>query len=331
MLYIFAVGIFFSMGCNESDDSFSTIPSGLSSVWIINEGNYGTNNASITLLDTLFEDTTFSNATGSYLNGSAVHSAVFTDSTTWLMMTGSDKISILHRRTLKAMRTITGIKSPRNGVLYQNNVYVTSYFDSLVIAYNAADYTETNRYKLSHRPDEITALNGLLIVSNSRSPDGVLSKDSVISLIDITMSDVNAYVIGSPVVSVCANNPAGKVYIAYTGKSSSAGKIVEWDPLTKVITSEVVSGINPTFVRMHDSVLVYNTRSNSAIIRYDMKTDIKITLAGSYFVGAPLGEDILAADAQDFLRNGYLYWIRKDGTIRKRYPVGITPSSILQP
>ncbi|HNC49071.1 MAG TPA: hypothetical protein PLH27_08805, partial [bacterium] len=243
----------------------------------------------------------------------------------------SDKISILHRRTLKAMRTITGIKSPRNGVLYQNNVYVTSYFDSLVIAYNAADYTETNRYKLSHRPDEITALNGLLIVSNSRSPDGVLSKDSVISLIDITMSDVNAYVIGSPVVSVCANNPAGKVYIAYTGKSSSAGKIVEWDPLTKVITSEVVSGINPTFVRMHDSVLVYNTRSNSAIIRYDMKTDIKITLAGSYFVGAPLGEDILAADAQDFLRNGYLYWIRKDGTIRKRYPVGITPSSILQP
>ncbi|HNC50161.1 MAG TPA: hypothetical protein PLH27_14315, partial [bacterium] len=215
MFYTFLLwGFFFSVGCDENSDQTLVIPSGLSSVWIINEGNYGANNSSITLLDTLYDDTTFTQATGSYLEGNGVHSAVFTDSSAWLMMTGSNKISILHRRTLKSMHTISDIESPRNGVLYQNTMYITSYYDSLVIGYHATNYTEMHRYKLNHRPDEITAVNGFLVVSNSRSPDGEISKDTVISQIDIASSEVNEYVIGVLPVSVCVNPNANKVYIA---------------------------------------------------------------------------------------------------------------------
>lgn len=319
-------------GCDDAGVDDISWPSGHQAVFVICAGNYGTQNASLSVLDTLEYDTTFVDVfrpvNGRKLGSAASH-LLIKDSLGFICVTGSNRVEVIHVRSFKSVRTITGIQTPRQSAAYGQNLFITSYTDSLVYIASVLSGMKETTVKIPFRPNEIQIVDGKAFLSC-----GPMDNDTMIGIIDIAGGNaVRTLAVGQRPAALAADTTHHRLIVACTGIQRDSGCIVLVNTLTEKAEHRIgqFENIQPVKVSAFDSLVACIVSDNGPVRIYNLNTFAYIPVhSGSSYaaIGFEKGE-LFAAEGGDFVTSGRLIRFTANYSVKKTYKVGVAPAAIV--
>lgn len=228
---VFAVFAVFSfIACDSDDDNNSGGGGDVTGngCYILNQGNWGSNDASIQYYD--FETSTATNAVcdddifykaNETLLGDVAQDLLWVNDKIFITVSTSQKLEIIDengKRLCEPYKYEETMACPRMMATDGNNVYVVNY-DKNVYVYDIATTEFVKKIPVGSYPEGISYVDGYIVVSNSDYGMGNAS---------VSVIDVNTYETREVKENIC--NPGtqsivcnGDVYIADQGNYSTIG------------------------------------------------------------------------------------------------------------
>lgn len=309
-------------------------------IFILNEGQFGTSNASLSFLsaDGVLENDVYSNENPGLSLGDLAQGIGINGDNIYFVMNGSNKVIVANRITLQYTETIsTDITSPRHIAFHDGKGYVTCWGDpgDPETSYVAVIDLETNEVEstiaVAEGPERIINKDGKLYVAHK----GGYGFGNSISVIDAATEQVEVIevgdvpdtmqIIGDKLYVICSGVPA------WSGNETEAG-IYEIDFLTNTVSSQFnfEMGEHPGFLAVDDALLYYVL--NSGVYKIDFsETTPEPTLVVQTTTAIPYGFNIIddkiyVADAVDYIANGSAFVYSIDGVLENTHTVGLIPN-----
>lgn len=337
-------------GCTKTDaitDS-GPIPDASQVIYVVNEGNYGKANASVTayLPDSLktYQDVFYSANNRSL--GDVGNDLVIYGKYGYIVVNNSQKIEIVLLETMKSVGTITlpGSKGPFKAAIYsETKGYVTNLYDNSVTVFNPTTFAIVKeRIPVGLNPQGILAFNGKIYVCNSG-----YGADSTISVIDpLTDAVVDRIVVGrSP--SEIGYTQDGKLVVMCYGVTSypdpakeSSGSIVCIDPSTLTVTKTLplpflvydhpvkmaVSHQGDVYIKVMSGIMKVET-TNMTVSNAVFIPSTSYGITGMTFDDA--NNRLYVADAMDFVSAATVSIYNAGGVLITSFTAGIIPGTIV--
>ena len=251
LIAIFVVaGIFGIYSCKkESSTPISTnyTPGNFKGVFVVNEGNYGGGDASISFFSNespYVNKNLYSSLNSSLPLGDVAQSMTIFKSNAYIVVNNSGKVVIVSMTDFKKKGTISGITLPRFFLgIDDTKGYVSNWSDSSVDVVNLQTLSVVKSIPCGHGPEQMVLINGKVFVTNV----GGYTSDSSVTVIDAA-SDV---VVATIPVGVNPNSIRtdvnGKIWVLCGGSlgpdwlpstpDDVGGKLIQIDPVTDTIMS----------------------------------------------------------------------------------------------
>jgi|GEM_PF-2406584 len=298
----------------------------LQKVYVVNEGNFGQGNASITAYN--LSDGTGTTTTNAFykknglLLGDVAQSSTIINDKIYVLVYGNSRIFVADRNTLALDKTISydagKEKGPRQMVAVgSNKAYVTNLDSKNISIIDLTTNGLTGSIKLTSGPEGIAVSNGKAYAALNDLGEG----DSL-AVIDTQKDKVIKKIkVGDNPVDVAADNQ-GRVWVVCVGNYGydsqgnydpnlvTYGKIVVINSSDDTITKTIDVGGHPGDIALLPSLnrAYYN---NGGIVSIDMKnlTALSDTLVkGSYYAMDVARDDqkpqLFVADAADYISSG---------------------------
>ena len=174
-------------------------------LYILCEGNMGSNSATLDYVDFLTSNTI---TTGIYnaVNGASLGDTgsdlAYSDGYLYAVVNGSNKVEKIDAETVKSTASVS-ITSPRQICINGNYAYVTSYSDGeegrgSVKEISLANFSVTRSLPVSYEPEGMAVVDGKLYVANSCGLHLASTDDSYVSVIDLgTFKEVSRLKVGT--------------------------------------------------------------------------------------------------------------------------------------
>lgn len=346
VLLAFVSSIFF-VSCSDDDNNTVDTPLGSydNGVLILNQGNFGQGNASVSYLSNDFE--TFQNNIYALVNptltlGDTGQDIGLYENLAFVVLNASNKIQVVNRYTMEHVATVsTGLSNPRYIAFSNGKGFVTNWgdggsaTDDYVAVLNLSTYTVSSTIAVAEGPERIVEENNKLYVAHAGGY-GYGNKISVINgatnafVTAITVGDVpnSLEVENGSLYVICGGNP-------YYAPTETAGSLVKINLSNNTVTNTINFP-----AATHPSNLVIDNNS----IFYTIDDEIyKSTLAATTLPATPLftttaqgvygvysfaveNNKIYVGDAVDYNSNGKVYVYSATGTLEEDHTVGVIPA-----
>lgn len=225
----------------------STTTSISQKVYVLNEGNFGSGNASVSIYDAsnnnVYND--LFNTANSRPIGDVLQSMTLVNSKAYFVVNNSNKIEITNTYPLTSVGVIHGFSMPRYMVAPTNNkAYVSEYINfsganGRLSIIDLTTNTITGTVAVGIQPENMLLFNGRVYVCNSG--------DTLISIINTTTDLVESKIKVSDAPNSIAIDANGKLWVLCSGitkynnvspyniLSQSAGALVRIDPLSNLV------------------------------------------------------------------------------------------------
>lgn len=311
----------------------------LDGVFILNEGNMGSNSASVSFIDE--GDHVVSNIFGAANNnavlGDVGQSMSFHDDNAFIVLNFSNAIKVVNSETFTTVASIqTGLINPRYMVFYQNKGYVTCWGDGTVATddyiavINLTTYQVESTIPMPEGVEHIEEINGKLYVANQ----GGYGYGTTLSVVDIATQNVNTITVGDIPNSIVTKD--NYLYVLCGGMpdwsgAETSGKLVKINLTNNSIESTLpfVNNQHPGHLQLNNNDLYYTLGSDI----YKMAVEDN-SLPTAAFLNTPdqgslgiYGLDIIenkiyVADANGFAGGGFAHIYTLGGTFLTTHPVG---------
>ncbi|MBD1392118.1 YncE family protein [Mucilaginibacter glaciei] len=342
------ISILFS--CKKDKNVLVDQPVATAGVYVLNQGNFGANNSSLSFFDYTAKTTTsdrFNAVNGTKL-GDTGNDAKIYGSKMYIVVNVSSTVEVVNAKTTKSIQQVkmfngTVGRQPRYVVFNKNKAFISSY-DGTVAIMDTTTLAIEKYITVGRNPEQMVVSNGKLYVANS----GGLSfgnPDKTVSVIDLnTLIETKKITVIANPVSMAADS-YGNVYVLSAGDYSSIlpGMTII-DNATDAVkttsttlsgaygTSIVVSGDFAYFLTSDNKVVVYNVKTQTVAKTNFITDGTAIKTPYSIAFDSTTGE-VFVADAKDYASNGQLFAFDKNGVLEKAkgYPVtvGINPGTIV--
>lgn len=156
----------------DSDDQDPVMPKGdyENGYFVVNEGNFGTPNGSVTFIDDnlLQENNEIFQSVNSTTLGDVVQYITFEDDYGFIVVNNSNKIEVVNRYTFESVATITeNLQLPRYAVVENGKLYVTNSGTNSVEVFDANTFAYISSIDIDKTVEEIVEENDLLYVMNA--------------------------------------------------------------------------------------------------------------------------------------------------------------------
>jgi DNA-binding beta-propeller fold protein YncE len=307
-------------------------------VYIINEGNFGRGNASLSYYDLesfhVYNDV-FRAVNGKDL-GDVAAGMTLRGNEGYVIVNNSQRIEVIDLRTNLNVATIpTGAgSSPRRMALLSDSLaLVTDLYGNAVLKVNLAARSVTGAIAVGANPEGIATTGGKAYVANSGFGSG--RTVSVISLASMTVVRTLSVADSPNDVEV---TPGGLVYVVCAGSygdfndpnDDTPAKIMVIDPATDAVTDSVFLGGHATdiaigldgigYVAASTEVLRVDTRAATVTGTFKPGTFYSVGVEGS-------GGDVYLADPKNYVQPGTVYVYAPNGQLRNQFEVGIIPGN----
>jgi YVTN family beta-propeller protein len=319
-----------------------------SGVYIVNEGGFGSSNASIDLFNK-DSNILFSNIFEAVNNrplGDVAQSMNIINNKGYILLNGSAKIEVIKAFNAQSIATITGFSSPRFMVNKDTlRGFVSDWVSNTVKEINLVNNTITRSINVGSGPEGMCIVGNKLFVANC----GAYGLDSTISIIDLTTNtETKKLKVGDAPVAIYAD-ANGKLWVlcrgAYgddfnTTDDDSEAKFVRVNPTTESIEASIQIGLKGD----HPDKMKMNAAKNSiyylssynllpGIFKFNITDATAPTTAfvEGYFYGIgydKVADEVYLADAVDFKQRGNVYRYSSSGTLIGSFQVGIIPNGI---
>ena len=178
-------------GCSDDEDTApSPDPAPLSGIYVLNSGNLGGNNASLSLYEPAIEQVhadIFKSVNKRGLGDTANDMIVY-GSKMYIAVYNSNVIEVtdLQAKSIKQIQSGDEPLLPRFFTAHEGKVYV-SLFDGYVACLDTASLTIEKKIKVGRNPEQLVVANGKLYVANSGGLgyDSPIGYDKTVSVIDL--------------------------------------------------------------------------------------------------------------------------------------------------
>jgi DNA-binding beta-propeller fold protein YncE len=338
-LRAFPIFLLFSGCITNPLEEFGPIPLATQSVYVLNEGNYGRGNSTLTVFipdsNIAYQDV-FRVANGIGLGDSGYDLAI-SGTRLFIVMNGSDEIEVVRATDYKSLQTITlrPRRAPYAILLYGSKGYVTNAGSSFVTVFDLSTYAiRVDSLAVGLYPEGLTAYGGKIYVCNAGLGDG-----RSVAVIDPSVDRVFRVITVGDGPSSIEATPDGRLWVMCTGSftRNTAGKIFILDPVIDVVVDSILVGGHPftmdisadgfAYLLYADRVAKYNTRINFLVTSAFVVGAAGATLS-SIAVDDSNG-DVYVGDARNGVVNGEVRIYGSDGALKGRFDAGINPGRIV--
>lgn len=165
-------------------------------IFVLNEGNFGQGNASVSFIDENLENVTqnvFSSVNNGDPLGDTAQSMAFLDEYAWIVVNVSNKIEVVDRNTFESIATIdAGLVNPRYVTFSNGNAYVTNWGDGgnpdddYVAVIDVESFEIEENIQVEEGPEKILSSNGMLYIAHQ----GGYSFNNKVSVINASTNSV---------------------------------------------------------------------------------------------------------------------------------------------
>ena len=318
--------------------------------YVLNEGSWMKNNASLTYYDLTSGTATsdiFILKAGKKL-GDTGQDALLYGSKLYIVVNGSSTIQVMDAKSAVfiksiAMTTSTGeASSPRNMAAYNGNIYI-SQFDGTVACLDTTSLAVTKTVKVGPNPEGIAIANGKLYVAISGGLNPV--NDSTVSVINTSSFTVEKnIVVGLNPINLVAD-ASGNVFVVALGDYAKVlPSVVKIDGATGSISKLSIANARDITVDGNNLfVMTYSYGANSQAVNKKLvlvnSQTSAITsnsvLASDSIVKTPYCLDInpitkdIYIGETDYSTNGKMYCFDKAGKLKFTFETGVSPKKTI--
>lgn len=250
LLFLSIVGSFLTTSCSNDDSDTNTSSKGSYSngIWITNQGNFGSSNASLSFYNGTIENKVYQTVNNLDL-GDTAQSTMIDGDQLYVIVNVSNKIVVINRHTGELITEIEGLNNPRYATkVNDNQIYVTNWgdgssaTDDFVSVINTDSYTIEKNIVVNEGPEKIVALNNKAYILHK----GGWGYGSTITTIDTTTEETNTLIVGdvpssfdvdgSDLYILCEGNPfyaitetEGKLYKIDTELNDEVSLVIDFD------------------------------------------------------------------------------------------------------
>ena len=346
---LFTVLSVFFVSCSSDDDQGNSpeLPLGAydNGVLILNQGNYGQDNSSISFLSNDFatlQNNAFLAVNPTKILGNTGQDIGFYNDLAFVVLNVSNKIEILNRYTLEYVATIeTGLDNPRYIAFANGKGYVTNWGDATVTTddyvavLNLSNYTVSSSISVVEGPERILENNGKLYVAH-QGGYGYGNTVSVISSASNTVT--NTITVGDVPNSLQIEN--GNLYVISGGKAAwtgteTLGKLSKINLETESVTTSIdfAVGNHPSNLYITDNSIYYTQDSDIFKMNIAAATLPASSLFSTFGQGvygvysfAVNNDKIYVGDAGDYNSNGKVNIYSTNGILENQFTVGVIPT-----
>ncbi|NJW52758.1 YncE family protein [Salinimicrobium oceani] len=345
LLYLF-LSLVILVSCESDDDNIIPPQNGgtySDGVFIINEGNFGQGNSTISFLNAEGEVThnIFSTVNGADLGDTATDIGLF-EELVFIVVNVSNKIEIVDRSTFETVATIdTGLNNPRKIAFLDGKTYVTNWGDGsdpnddFIAVFDSSSFELITTIAVAEGPEDILATEEKVFVAHLggwsfNDKISVISEDEVEKTIEV----------GAGPNAMAAGN--GFLWVSSSGLPDYLGETAGSISKISLSTLEVVQEYIFEEAEQHPGNLslnndnVYFTQGTDVYSFGTSETTLPASAAFSleavaYLYGFDLIDgNIYAASADpNFTGNGTLYvYDAATGNLSASYETGVNPNGV---
>ncbi|UCG27177.1 MAG: YncE family protein [Bacteroidales bacterium] len=346
--FVVFLGLIGVISCDEEADK--PIDTGfLHGMFVVNEGNFNSNNGSITYYDpdsAITVNKLFQEINGRQL-GDVVQSFGVADDKGFIVVNNSKKVEVVDMETFVSLGTITGADYPRYFLkVTERKGYLTNgALAGLVFVIDFETLTVTGQIEVGYGPENLIQWSDYVFVANS----GGWANDNTVQVIDPDSDTaIESIVVGDNPVDLAADKN-GDIWVLCKGKvvyddnwmivEESDSKITVFDGTQFNIIKSFVIGrtgdyFNPLHLAAsHDGSYIYFLESDG-IYKMDItgNSSPEIPLIKKNFYGMDVdvnNGNIYGLDARGFLENGYLFRYSSSGSLIDSIEVGMGPNGVV--
>jgi YVTN family beta-propeller protein len=333
--------------CKKDNDGSSETPVVTTGVYVLNEGNFGLNNTTLSY----YSFSTNTATTDYYQNvnsnglGDTGNDILLYGGKMYIVMNVSSYVQVADALTAKAIKRIEfeitagGAKrQPRYAVPYKNKVLVSSY-DGTIAVIDTTSLTIEQFAAAGSNPDGLAVWGDKLYVANSGGLNYPVF-DSTVSVIDLTtMTETQKIKVGVGPGPVTTDSSGNIYVICYGNYNDKLPSLVKINAATNTVIKSADTAVGK--LRYYNGLLYATPPYGSSNVRTLSTTDFsqtssnfvkdgtKLTAPYGITVDATSG-DVYVADAIDYTSSGTVYCFDKSGNKKFSFSVspGINPSKI---
>lgn len=316
-------------------------------IFILNEGNYGSGNSTISFLDSQKEEVVhqiFRKENTGALLGDTGQSIAFYKDYAFIVMNVSNSIKVVDRGSFKHIITIEeNLDNPRFITFSEGKAFVTNWGDGMnpdddfVSVFNAETYSSMETIPVSEGPERIVAGLGKVFVAHT----GGFNINNKISVIDpVKYEFTTAITVGEQPNSLVVDGDNLWVLsggFPFYSDNESAGSLRKIDMATLQIIGEMTfpnSTDHPANLDLENDILYY-TLGNEVYSLGKLGTslpetaDFEMTEVEVLYGFEIQDSKIYSASASfDFSSDGKLFVYDLAGSLLNNYGTGVNPNGI---
>jgi len=324
----------------KSDSTKSDTTSAFKALFVLSQGNFGSNNTTLTYYNFGSKTTTtdfFLDANGFGLGDTGSDMIIY-GGKIYIVMNGSGYVAIANAQTAQLIDTISFTngavnRGPENVIAHGGKVFVSS-TDNTVAVIDTATLSVIKNITVGANPAQMEISGNNLYVSNTGGFS--INYDSTLSVIDLSsLTETGKIKVGINPGAIAADS-SGNLYVACTGDYNTVQpSLVKVNATTNtVITSAAIAvGI----VRYYNNKL-FTTGGYLGLAAVQVIDISNLSVTSASFISDgttvvtpygldidPLTGDVYVGDAKDYSAAGTLFCFDKTG--KKKFAVSVTPTA----
>lgn len=343
LVLLIALGFMLSSCIKSPNGSISYYTPKAITVYVLNQGDYGQGNASLTAFfpdSNMTENGLFKLANGRSL-GDVGNDIVLDGTKAYMVINNSDKIEVMDPTTVLSLGTIylpSGTSPYRIAFYTPGNIgLVTDLHTNSVSVINLSTNTviALDTISVGSAPYGIACVSGQAFVANSGYGSG-----NTVSVIDaVKRKVVKTVEVGQGPTEVEPDGN-GNIWVVCPGQPSSEGKIYIINTSTDAVTDSINIGMQlPSFT---GHTLAMDTQNgyayliaDSSVVKLNLSTKTivdKNLISGSFYAIAvdEANGNVYVTDAKDYKTDGTVYIYSSSGQYtNKSFTAGINPDGIV--
>ncbi|UUC47269.1 YncE family protein [Flavobacterium cerinum] len=297
-------------------------------IFMLNEGNFMTPNASVSFLSNDFQDfqaSIFSAVNPGKTLGDVAQSMTLYGDKAFILINNSNKIEVVNRHTFASLGTITdGLSQPRYSAVLNGKLYVTNAVSKAVTVYDAETFSKISTISLGVTVEKIVAVSGKVYVQNAAFGSG-----NTISVIDVntntvtplTLTDgVNSMEVkGTQLYVLCGNQNESVLYTINTANNQIAA--------TKTFPASLSNArnmdIDGDVIYFTKGNGVYRMNSNNTVINETPVFTVADNDFSTFYGFAAINGRIYVSDAKGFVSRSSVTVYTNSGMVLVQKETGI--------
>ncbi len=346
-LVIAAFGVSFFSSC-ESDDVKTDSVEISTGLFVLNQGKFQSNNASLTYYDysTGFASADLFTDKNNRGLGDTGQDMIVYGSKLYIAMYKSSLIEVINAKTGVSVKSIPMKNSenvsslPRSLSSANGKVYIVLY-DGHVAQLDTTTLTVEKTIAVGSNPEGSTIVNNMLYVTNSGGMQALV--DSTVSVIDLSTFTEKKKIKVNANPTLIKADAYGDLYVVSNGDYYKIpGKFQRIEANTDKVTDIAVAAKNLDIVG--DKAYIYNFEydasynvSDKTVKVYDVKNEkiISDNLVSTEIIKVPYCINVdpvtknIYLGVSDYLNNGKMYCFSEAGALLYTFTTGVNPTKVI--